>query len=160
MTQTLTQMRKGLERSGEYCDFNRSAKAGLKRGKWGGKVTTEGRDAAHNPEVVGSNPSPATTKVPKTIGFRNFLFYFLQNSSDFNRPKSPDPNPDPKAEMGGKVRKLANHSTPRNSTAPPLSSAPLFFVFCDAIVERSFLFRPRLCILCRRTHRFCFGILR
>lgn len=74
-------------------------------------------------------------KVPKTVGFRNFLFYFVQKSYDYNRPKSPDPNPDPKAERGEEVRKLANHSTPLNSTAPPLSSAPLFFVFCDAILR-------------------------
>ena len=74
LTQTLTQMRKEFERSEENGDSNRSAKAGHKRAKWGGKVTTELRDAAHNPEVVGSNPSPATAKVPKTVGFRNFLF--------------------------------------------------------------------------------------
>ena len=53
-------MRKGAEMSGENGDSIRSAKAGHKRDKWGRKVTTEGRDAAHNPEVVGSNPSPAT----------------------------------------------------------------------------------------------------
>ena len=86
-------MRKGAERSGENGDSNRSAKAGHKRDKWGGKVTTEGRDAAHNRSVVGSNPSPATTKVPKTVGFRNFLFYFIQNSSDYNLSKSPRPKP-------------------------------------------------------------------
>lgn len=33
LTQTLTQMRKGLERSGENGDSRRSAKAGHKRGK-------------------------------------------------------------------------------------------------------------------------------
>ena len=73
LTQTLTQMRKEPERGGENGDSNRSANTGHKRAKWGRKVTTEGRDAAHNPEVVGSNPSPATTKVPKTVGFRNFF---------------------------------------------------------------------------------------
>ena len=63
MTQTLTQMRKELESSGENGDSNRSAKAGPKRDKRSRKVTAELRDAAHNPEVVGSNPSPATKSV-------------------------------------------------------------------------------------------------
>ena len=62
LTQTLTQMRKELERSGENGDSNRSVKAGHKRAKWSRKVTTKLWDAAHNRSVVGSNPSPATTK--------------------------------------------------------------------------------------------------
>lgn len=39
---------------------NRSAKAGHKRAKWGGKVTAKVRDAAHNRSVVGCNSPPAT----------------------------------------------------------------------------------------------------
>ena len=93
LTQTLTQMRKELESSGENGDSNRSAKAGPKRDKRSRKVTAELRDAAHNPEVVGSNPSPATTKVPKTVGFRNFLFYFVQKSYDLRKRKIPRPKP-------------------------------------------------------------------
>ena len=86
-------MRKEVERRREDGNLNRSAKAGHKRAKWGGKVTTEARDAAHNPEVVGSNPSPATAKVLKTIGFRNFLFYFVQKSYDLRKRKIPRPKP-------------------------------------------------------------------
>ena len=113
-------MRKELESSGENGDSKRSAKAGHKRDKWGGKVTTEGRNAAHNPEVVGSNPSPATTKVPKTIGFRNFLFISFKKVMILIGPNPPDPNSDPKAEMGEEVRKLQNHET---APSPLLSAS-------------------------------------
>ena len=89
---------------------------------------------AHNPEVVGSNPSPATTKVPKTIGFRNFLFILFKKVLILEGAKSPDPNPDPKAEMGEEVRKLLNHQT-----------APSTKQHHSAFIQRS----PFLCFLRR-----------
>ena len=70
-------MRKGAERSGENGDSNRSAKAGHKRDKWGGKVTTEGRDAAHNQSVVGSNPSPATKSVTVVDTISTTVTFYL-----------------------------------------------------------------------------------
>ena len=117
-------------------------------------MTTELRNAAHNPEVVGSNPSPATKKVPKTVGFRNFLFYSVQNSYGFITRNLPRPYPRPKsgnARKGQETAKPANRSTPRNNTAPPSSISPLFFVFCDAFVKgptRFFIaikFTPQKC---------------
>ena len=83
LTQTLTQMRKGTERSGENGDSNRSVKAGHKRAKWGKKVTIKLWDAAHNPEVVGSNPSPATRQkhlISKEIGC--FSYFCAQMAVD------------------------------------------------------------------------------
>ena len=32
--------------------------------------------AAHNPEVEGSNPPPATIKVPHSVGMRYFFHFF------------------------------------------------------------------------------------
>ena len=51
--------------------------------------------------------------------FGTFFFISFKIVLIFKTEKSPDPNPDPKAEMGGKVRKLQNHETaPRPETAP------------------------------------------
>ena len=56
---------------------------------------------AHNPEVVGSNPSPATTKVLKSQDFRTFsAFMRLESSAGFRRNRA-DPNRDPNADISG-----------------------------------------------------------
>ena len=70
-------MRKELESSGENGDSNRSAKAGPKRDKRSRKVTAELRDAAHNPEVVGSNPSPATKSVTVVDTISTTVIFYL-----------------------------------------------------------------------------------
>ena len=51
---------------------------------------------AHNPEVVGSNPSPATTKVLKSFDFRTFSLFMRLKSCTHFRPIPADPNRDPR----------------------------------------------------------------
>ena len=56
---------------------------------------------AHNPEVVGSNPSPATTKVLKSQDFRTFSTLMrFKSSVHFHRNRA-DPNCDPNADISG-----------------------------------------------------------
>ena len=56
---------------------------------------------AHNPEVVGSNPSPATTKVLKLQDFRTFSALIELKSSAHFRQNRADPNRDPDADISG-----------------------------------------------------------
>ena len=56
---------------------------------------------AHNPEVVGSNPSPATTKVLKSQDFRTFSAFMWLKSSDGFRQNRADPNRDPNEDISG-----------------------------------------------------------
>ena len=56
---------------------------------------------AHNPEVVGSNPSPATTKVLKSQDFRTFSALIGSKSSAHFRRNRADPNRDPDADING-----------------------------------------------------------
>lgn len=62
LTHTLTHTRKYTEMSGQDEGVNHSEKHGHESVKSSQKRPAETPDAAHNPEVVGSNPSPATTK--------------------------------------------------------------------------------------------------
>ena len=62
LTQTVTQMRKRTESIGKNAGSERSGKSGRERDKRSRNGLTNSATAAHNPEVVGSNPSPATTK--------------------------------------------------------------------------------------------------
>ena len=56
---------------------------------------------AHNPEVVGSNPSPATIKVLKSYDFRTFsVLMWLKSSAGFRQNRA-DPNRDPDADISG-----------------------------------------------------------
>ena len=56
---------------------------------------------AHNPEVVGSNPSPATIKVLESYDFRTFsAFMWLKSSAHFHQNRA-DPNRDPNADISG-----------------------------------------------------------
>ena len=75
LTQTVTQTRKRAESSGEDTGSDRSGKAGQKRDKRRQNGLTNSTTAAHNPEVVGSNPSPATTK--KNSSPFGGLFFFI-----------------------------------------------------------------------------------
>ena len=70
-------MRKETERSRENGDSRRSVNTGHKRAKWGKKVTIKLRDAAHNPEVVGSNPSPATKSVTVVDTISTTVIFYL-----------------------------------------------------------------------------------
>ena len=56
---------------------------------------------AHNPEVVGSNPSPATTKVLKSQDFRTFSALMRSKSSADFRRNHADPYRDPDADISG-----------------------------------------------------------
>ena len=60
LTQTVTQTRKAVESTGENAGTDHSGKAGRKRDKRRQNGLTNSTTTAHNPEVVGSNPSPAT----------------------------------------------------------------------------------------------------
>ena len=55
----------------------------------------------HNPEVVGSNPSPATIKVLKSQDFRTFSALMWSKSSAHFRRNRADPNRDPNADISG-----------------------------------------------------------
>ena len=56
---------------------------------------------AHNPEVVGSNPSPATIKVLKLQDFGTFSALMgLKSSAHFHQNRA-DPNADPNADISG-----------------------------------------------------------
>ena len=56
---------------------------------------------AHNPEVVGSNPSPATIKDLKSQDFRTFsAFIWLKSSAYFCQNRA-DPDRDPNADISG-----------------------------------------------------------
>ena len=56
---------------------------------------------AHNPEVVGSNPSPATTKVLKSQDFRTFSVLIGSKSAAHFRRNRADPYRDPNADISG-----------------------------------------------------------
>ena len=77
LTQTVTQTRKRAESSGEDTGSERSGKAGRKRDKRRQNGLTNSTTTAHNPEVVGSNPSPATiSSVRNGFMFRTLDFFY------------------------------------------------------------------------------------
>ena len=54
---------------------------------------------AHNPEVVGSSPAPATIKVLKSCDFRTFSSLFIQKDWVKNLGQRHDPDADPLRDM-------------------------------------------------------------
>ena len=59
---------------------------------------------AHNPEVAGSSPVSATTKVLKSSDFRTFSPFLRRNNPVKKSGQRPDPSADPDGEMSGNYR--------------------------------------------------------
>ena len=73
LTQTVTQTRKRAESFGEDTGFECSGESRRKRDKRRQNELTNSTIAAHNPEVVGSNPSPATNQVTGIVDSGHFF---------------------------------------------------------------------------------------
>ena len=76
LTQTVTHIGFGLGGNNGTVSVQQHLhpqRKGYKIAQWNGKRL---RSAAHNPEVEGSNPSPATIKVPHSVGMRYFFSLF------------------------------------------------------------------------------------
>ena len=68
---------------------------GLKRGECVGRKGLETQASAFNPEVEGSNPSPATINLSESTDSDRFSFIFITLPNSLFKPFSSDPNRDP-----------------------------------------------------------------